>query len=59
MPPRDKAMISKPELSMTDDKDAKHSGIGQMTRRLVSTGKDVILTDNTRKLFYTPKVPTS
>ena len=52
MPPRDKAMTSKPELSMTDDKDAKQSGIGQMTRRLVSTRKDVILTDNTRKLFY-------
>ena len=52
MPPRDKAMASKPELSMTGHKDDNQSGIGQMTRRLVTTGKDVILTDNTRKLFY-------
>ena len=52
MPPRDKTMTFKPELNMTDDNDAKQSGIGGMTRRLVTTGKDVILTDNTRKLFY-------
>ena len=52
MPPRDNAMASKPELDKTGDKDDKQSGIGQMTRRLVTTGKDVILTDNTRKLFY-------
>ena len=52
MPQRDRVMASKPELEMTGDNDVKQSGIGQMTRRLVTTGKDVILTDNTRKLFY-------
>jgi hypothetical protein len=50
MPPRDKVMASKPEL--TDDNDDTQYGIGQMTRRLITTGKDVIMTDNTRKLFY-------
>ena len=52
MPPRHDAMASKPELDKTGDIDDKQSGIGQMTRRLVTTGKDVILTGNTRKLFY-------
>ena len=52
MQPRHDAMASKPELDKTGDIDDKQSGIGQMTRRLVTTGKDVILTDNTRKLFY-------
>ena len=52
MPQRDRVMASKPELEMTGDNDIKQSGIRQMTRRLVTTGKDVILTDNTRKLFY-------
>ena len=52
MPPRDRLIASMPELDMTDDNDAKQSGIGQMTRRLFTTGKDVILTVNTRKLFY-------
>ena len=50
--PSYKAMASKPELDMTGDNDVKQSGIGHMTRRLVTTGKDVILTTNTRKLFY-------
>ena len=45
-------MASKPELSMAGDNYNKQSGIGQMTKRLVTTVKDVILTANTRKLFY-------
>ena len=52
MPPRDEAMASKPLLNITNNDDVRQSGIGEMTRRLVTTGKDVILTDNTRKLFY-------
>ena len=52
MPPRDRLIASKPELDMTGDNDVKQSGIGHMTRTLVTTGKDVILTANTRKLFY-------
>jgi hypothetical protein len=51
MPPRDRGMASKPEWNKTGNKDAKKSGIGQKARRLVTTGKDVILTDNTRKLL--------
>jgi hypothetical protein len=31
---------------ITGDDEDKQAGIGQMTRRLVTTGKDLILTDN-------------
>ena len=45
-------MTSKPELNVTCNNDATQSGIEKMVRRLVTTGKDVMLTNNTRKLFY-------
>jgi len=53
MPPRQEVMASKPELKIKDaGSNGNQSGIGQMTKRLVTTGKEVILTDSTRKLFY-------
>jgi len=56
MPPRQGELPSKPELDLgagsTSQKEGRLSSIRKVTNRLVSTGKNVLVTENTRWLFY-------
>ena len=56
MPPRQGELPTKPELdlgaSSTSQKEGRLSSIRKVTNRLVSTGKNALVTENTRWLFY-------
>ena len=53
MPPRQEIqLVTNLELEDKDVTPVKQSGVGQMARRLVTTGKEAVITNNTKRLFY-------